>query len=79
MSEERELHKLRYQAECIVPILDRIATALERIAPQGSEREQIAFGLFVNSEKLMPSRCYELADAWIAERDKQRLKQEGGN
>ena len=29
MSEERELYELRYQVECMVPIMERIATALE--------------------------------------------------
>ena len=42
MSEERELYEIRYLMECAIPILDRIAVALEKLAPQGSEREQVA-------------------------------------
>ena len=75
MSEERELYELRYQVECMVPIMERIATALEKLAPQGSEREQIALRLFVHLPKTMADRCYGLADMWIAERDKQRVAQ----
>ena len=76
MSEERELYEIRFQLECMIPSLLCIATALERMIPQGDERERVAFGLFVNSEKLLPARCYELADQWIAERDKQRAQAE---
>ena len=75
MSEERELYKLRYQAECIVPILDRIATALERMAPQGSEREQIALRVYCQNT-IGADTAFEYADEWIAERNKQRAQAE---
>ena len=75
MSEERELYELRYQVECMVPIMERIATALEKLVPQGSERERVALQLFIHLPKTMADRCYELADMWIAERDRQREKQ----
>ena len=35
MSEERELYEIRYLMECAVPILDRIAVALEKLAKIG--------------------------------------------
>ena len=35
MSEERELYEIRYLMECAVPILERIAVALEKLAQIG--------------------------------------------
>ena len=75
MSEERELYEIRYLMECAVPILDRIAVALEKLAPQGSEREQIALQVYTRLEDIMEDRAFECADAWLAERDRQRAQQ----
>ena len=75
MSEERELYEIRYLMECAVPILERIAVALEKLAPRGSEREQIALEMYTLLEDVMEDRSFECADAWIAERDKQRAQQ----
>ena len=75
MSEERELYEIRYLMECAVPILERIAVALEKLAPQGSEREQIALQVYTRLEDIMEDRAFECADAWLAERDRQRAQQ----
>ena len=75
MCEHRELYEMRFQMECIVPILERIATALERMVPEGSEREQISLRFWTEFMDIMPDRCFALADKWIAERDKQRAQQ----
>ena len=75
MSEERELYEIRYLMECAIPILDRIAVALEKLAPQGSEREQVAFRTFYETE-CSPDEAFEIADAWFQERDKQRAQAE---
>ena len=77
MSEERELYEIRYLMECAVPILDRIATALEKLAPQGSEREQIAVRVYA-ANTIGADTAFEYADEWIAERDKQRAQAEQG-
>ena len=74
MSEERELYELRYQMECITPILERIATALEKLAPQGSEREQIALQSFLHCGG-NPQEGFRSADWFLEERDKQRAQQ----
>ena len=65
-------YEIRHQLECIYSLLERLAAV---VLPKGSEREQIALRLFVHTPKAMPDRCYELADMWIAERDRQREKQ----
>ena len=75
MSEERELYEIRHQNEFVLPILDRIAAALEKLAPKGSERELIALRIYTLLEDVMEDRSFECADAWIAERDKQRAQQ----
>ena len=75
MGEERELYEIRHQMECIFDVLQRLAAAADRLVPEGSERDRIALALFVHSEKLLPARCYELADQWIKERTKQRVQQ----
>ena len=75
MSEERELYEIRYLMECAIPILERIAVALEKLAPQGSERERIATGLFVQNSEISTEDAFDQADLWIAERDKQRAQQ----
>lgn len=67
-----ELRDIAYHVECLVAAVERVEKAL---APQGSEREQIAFSLFIHLPHSMPGRCYELADIWIAERDKRRARQ----
>ena len=56
-------------------ILQEMTNLLNRIAPHGSEREQVALALFIHNQKAWPDRCYVLADGWIAERDKQRAKE----
>ena len=66
-----ELRDIAYHIECLVAAVERIEKAL---LPKGGEREQIAFGLFVSQDELWPERCYELADRWITERDKQRAE-----
>ena len=77
MSEERELYEIRYLMECAVPIFDRIAVALEKLAPQGSERERIAFRLYASGNNSAET-AFHHADHWIAERDKQRAQAEQG-
>lgn len=73
MSEERELYELRYQVECMVPIMERIATALEKLAPQGSERERIALQFCLLSTGTCTSEwSFSMADHWLKERDLQR-------
>ena len=54
--------------------LERIADALENLAPRESDREQVALRLFANAE-VDAERSYEYADEWIAERNKQRAQQ----
>lgn len=54
--------------------LERIATALERMAPQGSEREQVALRVY-SANVIGADSAFEYADEWIAERDGQRAKQ----
>ena len=73
MSEERELYEIRYLMECAVPILDRIAVALEKLDPQGSEREQIALRLWTTLD-VEAEASFRHADGWIAERDRQRAQ-----
>ena len=77
MSEERELYEIRYLMECAIPILDRIAVALEKLAPQGSERERIALQFCVHTEQT-PEEAFRAADWFFAERDKQRAQAEQG-
>jgi GTP cyclohydrolase III len=74
MSEERELYEIRYLMECAVPILERIAVALEKLAPHGSEREQIALQFCLHTEQT-PEEALRAADWFLAERDKQRAQQ----
>ena len=74
MSEERELYEIRYLMECAVPILERIAVALEKLAPQGSERERIALRLWTTLD-VEAEASFRHADGWIAERDRQRTQQ----
>ena len=71
-----ELRDIAYHIECLVATAERIEKLL---ALQGSERERIALQLFIHTPKSMPDRCYELADMWIAERDRQRAKQAESN
>ena len=78
MSEERELYEIRHQNEFVLPILDRIAAALEKLAPKGSERELIALRIYTLLEDVMEDRSFECADAWMKERDKQRARIEQG-
>ena len=77
MSEERIEQQL-YDIDCnlsnIATILDRLATALERMAPQGSEREQVALRVY-SANVIGADSAFEYADEWIAERDRQRAKQ----
>ena len=74
MSEERELYEIRYLMECAIPILERIAVALEKLAPQGSEREQIALRLWTTLDVEVEA-SFRHADRWIEERDRQRTQQ----
>ena len=74
MSEERELYEIRHQMECMFSTLERIATALEKLAPQGSEREQVALRVY-SANVIGADSAFEYADEWIAERDKQRKAQ----
>jgi Na+/phosphate symporter len=74
MSETRELYEIKHEIERITPILDRIARALEKLAPQGSERERIALRLWETLDVEVEA-SFRHADGWIAERDKQRAKQ----
>ena len=53
-------------------ILQEMTNLLNRIAPHGSEREQIALQLYVHVRMLNREESFERADMWIAERDKQR-------
>ena len=69
-----ELRDIAYHVECLAAAVERIEKAL---VPKGSERERIAFSLFIHLDKVWPDRCYQLADAWIKERDKQRVLQGG--
>ena len=75
-----ELRDIAYHVECLVAAVERIEKAL---APQGSEREQVALKLFIHLQDCTAGQCYEQADAWIAERDRQRAQQaereQGGN
>ena len=73
MSEERELYEIRYLMECAVPILDRIAVALEKLATQGSEREQIALRIY-SANTIGADAAFEYADEWLEERDRQRAQ-----
>lgn len=52
-------------------ILQEMKSLLDRIAPQGSEREQIAMGIFTTGD-FDSVESFDLADAWIQERDRQR-------
>ena len=54
--------------------LRRAAAALEKLAPQGSEREQVALRVY-SANVIGADSAFEYADEWIAERDKQRVKQ----
>ena len=54
--------------------LRRAAAALEKLAPHGSEREQIALQLWVTLD-VEAEASFRHADNWIAERDRQRAKQ----
>ena len=78
MSETRELYEIKHEIERITPILDRIAVALEKLAPQGSEREQIALRLFIHAPNVEAEASFYHADAWIEERDRQRAQAEHG-
>ena len=77
MSEERIEQQL-YDIDCnlngIAGTLERIANALERMAPQGSERERIALQLWVTLD-VEAEASFRHADNWIAERDRQRVRQ----
>ena len=75
MSEERELYEIRYLMECAVPILDRIAVALEKLAPRGSERERVALQHFLHCVQ-NPQKAFRAADWFLAECDEQRAQAE---
>jgi hypothetical protein len=74
MSETRELYEIKHEIERITPILDRIARALEKLAPRGSERERIALQLWTTLD-VEAEASFRHADGWIAERDKHRAQQ----
>ena len=67
-----------YDIDCTlmraVDNLERIANALERMAPQGSEREQIALQSFLRCGG-NPQEGFRSADWFLEERDKQRAQQ----
>ena len=74
MGEERELYEIRHLMECAIPILDRIAMALEKLAPHSSERERIALRLWETLDVEVEA-SFRHADRWIEERDRQRVQQ----
>ena len=72
---EGQLYGIWGNLSDIAKTLERIATALERMAPEGSEREQIALRLFIRDPYIGAEPCFRHADKWIAERDRQRIRQ----
>ena len=69
---ESGLKAIDNRLEEVNKILQEMATLLNRIAPQGSERERIALQLYVHVPMLNRGESFERADGWIAERDRQR-------
>ena len=73
-SVEGQLYGIWGNLNDIAKTLERIATALERIAPQGSERERFALQLWATLD-VEAEASFRHADGWIAERDRQRVRQ----
>ena len=78
MSHERIEQQL-YDMDCnlngIAGVLERIANALERMAPPGRDQEQVALRLYANAE-VDAERAFKYAAEWILERDRQRAQAE---
>ena len=74
MSDDTHLQDIAYHIECLVAAAERIATALEQMSPQGSEREQLALRIYT-ADGIGADVSFEHADEWIRERDKQRVRQ----
>ena len=76
MSEERIEQQL-YDIDCnlngIAGVLERIANAIERMAPQGNEREHIALQIY-SANTIGADAAFEYADEWLEERDRQRAQ-----
>ena len=66
----QEISQQLYEIDCT---LRRVAAAIERIAPHGSEREQIALQLWTTLD-VEAEASFRHADGWIAERDGQRAQ-----
>jgi hypothetical protein len=54
--------------------LRRAAAALEKLAPQGSERERVALQYFLHCVQ-NPQKAFQEADWFLAECDEQRVRQ----
>ena len=71
---EQQLYDIDCTLMRAVDNLERIANALERMAPQGSERELIALQLWTTLDVELEA-SFRHADRWIEERDRQRAQQ----
>ena len=75
MSETRELYEIKHKIDHVVKVLERLATAAEKLAPQGDERELIALQLWTTLD-VEAEASFRNADGWIAERNRQRAQAE---